>query len=527
VATSVLIPTHGRAPYLDVALRSVRAQGPDAEVVVVVHGPDPESEAVARARGARVVALPAGGGINVARNAAVRAATGDLLAFLDDDVEVRPGWLAALEAAHAQAGAEVGAFAGRIEARVEDHRWRQCGREGGPVTELRAPGPYGWGANLALRRDWLDRVGPFEEALVNAGDEQEWQDRLRAAGGEVRWVGEAAVDHRRAGDDARLRALMRAAYHRGRAARRFGAWEGRAPRLREELAVLAGCLVHGPRFACMMGPVMAAHSWGRVRETRSPRPFDDFLSGRSGTVGGRRDLLREAADRVLDRLVPPVPAGTARDVLVLCVARPGSRWPAARAELERSRHRLDVRVAGVGGRGKFENLNALLPADLAPYDWVLVVDDDVDLPAGFLDRFLAAAEAEGLVLAQPAHRRRSHAAWPVTRRRARSVARRTTFVEIGPVTAFAREAAAALLPFPPLRMGWGLDAHWSAVARDRGWPIGVVDATPVAHVQAKVGASYDPRAAIEEARAFLRDRPYVRRDEVGDAGRGAARGTRR
>ena len=27
-------------------------------------------------------------------------------------------------------------------------------------------------------------------------------------------------------------------------------------------------------------------------------------------------------------------------------------------------------------------------------------------------------------------------------------------------------------------MGWGLDAHWGAVAAERGWPIGVVDATP-------------------------------------------------
>jgi hypothetical protein len=138
----------------------------------------------------------------------------------------------------------------------------------------------------------------------------------------------------------------------------------------------------------------------------------------------------------------------------------------------------------------------------------------VDLPRGFLDAFLAAAEREGLVLAQPAHRRRSHAAWPPTRRRARSVARRTGFVEIGPVTAFAREAVAELLPFPPLRMGWGLDNHWAAVARERGWPIGVVDATPVAHVQAKVGAAYDPSAAIEEARAFLADRPYLTRDEI-------------
>ena len=50
-------------------------------------------------------------------------------------------------------------------------------------------------------------------------------------------------------------------------------------------------------------------------------------------------------------------------------------------------------------------------------DWLLIVDDDVILPRGFLDRFLVAAEAFGLDLAQPAHAFASHAAWDVTRRR--------------------------------------------------------------------------------------------------------------
>jgi catechol 2,3-dioxygenase-like lactoylglutathione lyase family enzyme len=80
-------------------------------------------------------------------------------------------------------------------------------------------------------------------------------------------------------------------------------------------------------------------------------------------------------------------------------------------------------------------------------------------------------------------------------------ARETTFVEIGPLTAFHRDTFATLLPFPALRMGWGLDAHWAAVARERGWPIGIVDATPVGHTIAPVGAGYGHDAAIAEARA--------------------------
>ena len=139
-----------------------------------------------------------------------------------------------------------------------------------------------------------------------------------------------------------------------------------------------------------------------------------------------------------------------------------------------------------------EDLNLLLAAHPPEsFDWLLVIDDDVELPAGFLDRFLFCAERFGLRLAQPAHRRRSHAAWDVTRRQALSLARQTSFVEIGPVTAFAAGTFPELLPFPDLRMGWGLELHWAALARERGWPIGVIDAVPVRHAQPAVGDRYE------------------------------------
>ena len=66
-----------------------------------------------------------------------------------------------------------------------------------------------------------------------------------------------------------------------------------------------------------------------------------------------------------------------------------------------------------------------------------------------------------------------------------------------------------LVPFPPLRAGWGLDAHWSAIARAHGWKLGIVDATPVRHGLSQTASSYDRGAAIAEAREFLADRPYV------------------
>jgi hypothetical protein len=163
-----------------------------------------------------------------------------------------------------------------------------------------------------------------------------------------------------------------------------------------------------------------------------------------------------------------------------------------------------------GTRGKFENLDDLLAEHPAgDYDWLLVIDDDVELPRGFLDRLLFLCERFSLTLAQPAHRLHSHAAWEVTRRRPGSVVRETSFVEIGPVTAFAAPSFDVLLPFPDLRMGWGLDMHWAALARERGWRCGVVDAVAVRHRQAAAATSYPREEAIAEGASFLESRPHI------------------
>jgi hypothetical protein len=260
-----------------------------------------------------------------------------------------------------------------------------------------------------------------------------------------------------------------------------------------------------------------------VRAAAAQPGSDDFLSGQSGTVAGANALVRRAQDAVQDGL--EVASGrrrrltraarsapSRRRVLVLSVVRASNRRLARRAlrELSRSRHELEVHSCEPGDRGKFENINGLLAAHPAQgHDWLLVIDDDVELPRGFLDRLLFVCERFGLALAQPAHRQRSHAAWPQTRRRRASIARETAFVEIGPVTAFAAQTFSTLLPFPELRMGWGLDLHWAAVARQHGWRCGVVDAVAIRHGAAPAAAAYSREQAIAEARSFLAARPHL------------------
>ncbi|MGC2374267.1 MAG: hypothetical protein WA484_10370, partial [Solirubrobacteraceae bacterium] len=204
--------------------------------------------------------------------------------------------------------------------------------------------------------------------------------------------------------------------------------------------------------------------------------------------------------------------------LVLCVERAAQRVlvQAIRAEIAGSRHAAEFHSRAPHERGKFENLNLLL-ADHVPddYDWLVVVDDDIALPSKFLDRFLFLAERFDLDLAQPAHQLASHAAWRVTRRHPGSAVRETSFVEIGPVTAFRHSTFSTLLPFPALRMGWGLDLHWGALAREHGWRCGVIDATPIVHRAAPAASSYSREQALAEARAFLEHRPYLSASEAG------------
>ncbi|MGA9283835.1 MAG: glycosyltransferase [Solirubrobacteraceae bacterium] len=590
-SASIVVPTRARLDYLRVALASIapQASAAGAEVVVVDDAGDSEqARRLASRFGARYEPHPGPLGLNVARNTGVARTEGELVVFVDDDVEVCDGWLDALLRA-AREHPQVDVFTGPIQPRLEGSPPRSCGRERAPITSLDL-GPddartrFAWGANMTIRRTALDRVGPFDVSLEHGGDEQEWQERLARetrhhtletshtpdeprssehgidppteteSGQEpVLYVATASLRHRRSPADAHLRPLCRAAYARGRAARRFDVWRGQAPSRGHELHTLAACLGHVFRHRCPAGLTMVAHSGGRLLEAlrtdgRSERslnspaesterisrgpigatPSDDFLSGESGHVGGVDGLRRACLDLGADaleilsgrtrrlaraaQLEPPT-----RKVLVLGIERPQHRKlvGAIRAELARSRHEVEIHFAPAEELGKFENLNLLLGAHRPEdRDWLLVVDDDIVLPKGFLDGFLFLAEHFALDLAQPAHRLASHAAWQVTRRRSGDVVRETRFVEIGPLTAFARSTFSTLLPFPDLRMGWGLDLHWAALARDQGWRCGVVDATPIAHRAAPAASTYSREQALDEARAFLSGRPYLKASEA-------------
>jgi len=274
---SVVVPTRNRAGYLRVALASLSTQRFEApyEVLVVDDGSSDGTPAVTRRAGVRCRRLDPALGLNAARNAGVEATSGPLVAFVDDDVWAPPGWLDALvrgAARHPRADV----LGGPIRASLEGPAPRGCGREPAPITTLDLGEEDGevamvWGANFAIRRDAFEHHGPFDERVAGHGDEEDWLLALRSAGGRIAYLAQAGVDHRRAGDDARLRSLALAAFHRGRSARRTDLRRGAAPGAAGELRNLAGAGWHTVRRRCPQGLIMGAHSAGRLAEALRPR----------------------------------------------------------------------------------------------------------------------------------------------------------------------------------------------------------------------------------------------------------------
>lgn len=158
------------------------ASGPTFEVLVVDNAASDARtrDLVATHSDVRYVA-ESRPGLDFARNRALEAARGDLLAFLDDDVVVDAGWLGGLRAAWA-ACPDAGGFTGQVlpyelETPAQILFERGGGfRRGferihfGPPTPDDAiypcgAGVFGTGANMAFRRDVLLALGGFDEAL--------------------------------------------------------------------------------------------------------------------------------------------------------------------------------------------------------------------------------------------------------------------------------------------------------------------------------------------------------------------------
>lgn len=191
---SVIIPTHNREHYVMEAVNSVLQQTvPAFELIVVDDGSTDGSARLLESLGSklRYVYQP-NRGIGAARNAGVACATGEFIAFLDDDDVWLPDKLQrqlaafdkepALEAVYGHGEQFVGPDA-------DAHTRKRFERHDGRIV------PASLASTLLIRCAAFNRVGGFDESL-RIGIEMEWYSRLCESGIVTRML-DAVVYRRR------------------------------------------------------------------------------------------------------------------------------------------------------------------------------------------------------------------------------------------------------------------------------------------------------------------------------------------
>ncbi len=234
---SVVICTRDRAQDLTRCLASLaRCTPPPSEIIIVDNSPSDDSTAAALRAfpGVRYIREDRPG-LSHARNAGVRAATGEILAFTDDDVELPQDWIARLAAPFADPAVgcvtglvlpadlsgeaaclfefEIGGF-GKVlhrqrfePAYLQSDWWRPP-----DVWKM------GAGANMAMRRAVFAETGLFDPRLgagaSGCSEDSEFWFRLLRAGHVCLYDPAVVVFHHHRSDRAGLIRQLRA-YSRG------------------------------------------------------------------------------------------------------------------------------------------------------------------------------------------------------------------------------------------------------------------------------------------------------------------------
>jgi GT2 family glycosyltransferase len=211
VSVVICAYTRRRWEQTRIAVESVLGQHPRPTQTLLVVDHNADLAALARGEFPQVTVLESDGrpGLSGARNSGLLAATQPITAFLDDDAEARPGWLASLTEPYWHS--DVVATGGSVYPRWPGlpPRWLPpafywvvgCSYAGLPESVARVRNPIG--ASMSMRTRLALEAGGFDTSVGRVGsrpqgcEETELSIRLtaRQPGSAILYVPAAAVDH--------------------------------------------------------------------------------------------------------------------------------------------------------------------------------------------------------------------------------------------------------------------------------------------------------------------------------------------
>lgn len=210
LSVSVVIATYNRGPvFFDTISMVMANEYPTFECIVVDQTPNPSAEYMERVHEMQstydvdYVTLPAPS-LTFARNEGIQRASGDIVIFIDDDVELAPDFIAA----HVEAYEEhdVGAVAGRVIEEKGDQLQGtgEVGRlmpdgsaQGNFHRDTRQECDYGRGCNMSFRRAHLLAINGCDERYIGGfyREDSDLFARVKALGARVMFEPSTTVLH--------------------------------------------------------------------------------------------------------------------------------------------------------------------------------------------------------------------------------------------------------------------------------------------------------------------------------------------